>query len=288
MIKIEYSKINPEYYTHPIIFCNEKVLVLTTRKIAHSQCFRIFKKNLSNADKLNYTFLIKYKDLNLSYNTNQTNIEYFNKVNEIWNRFLEKKEKRDLIIFYRNPIELFISSFMQDFTKVPPKTHFNFSIIEAFIFNFLQSLEGPPLEKSIFLEKYLNEGLTEDLFYSHNKIYTDFIKMLFEYYITNGAYENSHYSQWMSFISHLYYSDKIDKGKIKFVDIYDAPIQYALQPYFEDNIIGDIKKHEIREHNFLFNFMKKLILSDERYVNITKNILNNEALFYEKIKNNKL
>lgn len=280
--------LSAQHYNGCTIFQNEKVLLLTTRKIAHSRCRQIFKDFLLSDGNELFNFSVRMSTLELEPSNIQKESEYFEKINTIWNSFLEKKEKRDLVILYRNPIEQFISSFMQDFTYVPP--HSNYFLLDlALIHYFLQNISAPPLDKSIFLEKYKKNGLTKDMFFEHNKIFVEFIKMFFEFYITNGTYSDSHYTPWLTFVSNLYYSDKIDKNKIKFIDIYENPLEKSLENYF-DEVIKPVHRFDVKykAHSFLFEYMENLIRSDRKYKNITENILNSDILFYNKLKNNQL
>jgi len=264
------------------VFYNDKVFLLTARKIAHSQCKKIF--NFKSVEAFNVdldTFEIQITNLNPPENL----VKRYEDSNIIWNSFLEKSEKRDLVILYREPFEHFISSFFQDF-KTNPNTANKLAFSSLFYY-FLNHIPGSPLEKEQFISRYNTEGLSEKLFYDHTNIFQEFIKMAFNYYISFGEYSHNHYTQWLTFISTLYNSDKIDKNKIKFVDIYENPIEVQLQPYFEKKLYNNVYTN-YKVHNFIFKYITEIIIKNEKYNKIVTNILNSEIQFYKKIKNNKL
>jgi len=279
-------------YNYTVPFYNEKLFLLTTRKLAHSKCFKLFSNTkdiyheLKNQGiSLNTT--IDTRDYKLILNEEQSNLDYYKTIDKIWESFLNKKEKRDIVILYRHPLEHFLSSFIQDYTYAIPFFPHN-GVINAFIYYFLEGISASPTEKKEFLKRYQKEGLSRKIFYDHNHIYLEVIKMLFEYYITMGDYHNgSHYSQWLTFISGLYYSNNIDRNKFKFIDIYKSPIQIQLQKYFEEDIETKVDA-EYRVHNFLFDFLKNLVNENKRYQRIVETVINSELVFYNKIKNNQL
>jgi len=282
------DKIGLQHYNGCVMFQNEKILLITTRKIAHSRCIQIFGNELISDGTKNFSFSVNNSDLTLAPLNLQEESEYFNKINNTWNNFLQKKEKRDLVILYRDPLEQFISAFMQDFmSKMPHNSYY--CINNALLYYFLENISASPLEKSNFLKKYQENGLSEEMFYSFNKIFVEFIKMFFEFFITSATYTDSHYSPWLTFVSHLYYSNKIDKNKIKFIDIYENPLEESLKNYFDEPIEKvPTYNYKYKRHNFLFDYMKNLIMNNKKYTNVTSSILSNEILFYNRIKNNEL
>ena len=88
---MNYDKINNNIFNQVEIFENDKMIVLTTFKIAHSWCRDKFLKS----ENINSSFQIDMSSLSFELKQyNKQNDEYYKKINSIWNSLLEKKEKR--------------------------------------------------------------------------------------------------------------------------------------------------------------------------------------------------
>lgn len=265
-------------------FYNEKILLLTFPKIAHSLCRELFLEN-----KVDTTIDFNPTTLEITPTQDSTNKEYkeyFENVNSIWTNFLNKKEKRDLIILYRNPYEHLISGFMQDWFGGHSSSGTG-RMAEPFISLFINSIKGYPQKKESFFKKYYNHGIDENLFLEYPEITNELVDVLLDYYLTNAKYTGSaHFTLWISIISSIYYSNKIDRKKIKFFDIYDNPIQVQLKNYIE-NIDDSNIKHK-KQNSYAFKFVKKLIKNNQKYSSIINALLYSELQIYDKIKNNEL
>lgn len=263
-------------------FFNDKVLLLTVPKIAHSTSEKLFGydvgKIVSAIDVNKVTF-------SLIFNEKELRDDYFIEVEKIWNNFLEKKEKRDLVILYRDPYEHFISGFMQDWIikNITPITY-------PYFIYFINSLPGTIIEKNNFIKDFKNSqnGLTPKLISKYKDISSELIKMNFDFYIKNANYAMGHYTPWLSFVQNLYYSNKIDVNKIKFFDIYEAPLEIQLKNYLE-NVNTSIENLEYyKQNNYAFDMIKRMIETDVVFRATKNSIIGNEMVVYNKIKNKEL
>lgn len=260
------------------LFKNEKVLLITAPKIAHSWCRRVFLKN----NNIDAAFEINTQNFNIIESIEEKDDDYFNEVANIWNLLLEKKEKRDLIILYRNPIEHFVSAFMQDWlgNSIHPNN------IQYFKF-FIESLPFPNYIKNNFIEDYIkhNSGLNSILITKYPEISIEIIKITMDYYLSLSKIENGHYTLWISFITKLFNSKKIDDRKIKFIDIYDNPLEVQLKNYINFDGIDFISGANNSYFSYSHEPIKKIINNNIRFKYIIETILKYEIIYYNEIKN---
>lgn len=274
------------------VFQNNKLILLTTFKLAHSWCRDKFLENKG----INSTFSVVQNNYSfkLQQNSSTRNQEYFYEIQLIWNSLLEKKEKRDIVVLYRNPIEHLISGFMQDFSPLPLNFNNSEDIpqFKTLLHSYIYSLESPTEKKDSFIQKYLQNGITEKLFINYPILTKELIKLFFDYYLINAKYSNtSHFNLWLTFISNMYYSNLFDKNKFKFIDIYDDFLEIQLENYLENSVVparNVLQQKSGRKHNYVFDYIKDLIHKNKKYYGIVSSLLYGELLFYEKIKNNKL
>jgi hypothetical protein len=268
-------------------FYNDKFLLLTHPKLAHSWC----KRNINKDANLDTSYTLDYFTLDISKNKlHKTNDEnHFSTTKSIWESFLQKKEKRDLIILYRNPFEHFISGFVQDFLK--NSTSFNLST-KPFLHYFLDNIEITKKEKDNFLKdfNFSSGGMNPTNYEKYKNIWDKIIEIKFDYYINSGSLIEGHYSPWVTFINYLISSDKIDKNKIKLIDIYDAPLEEQLQNYLSDsnslkrNLETYEQNKKINSHQKYFELIEKIINSNQFYKNIVYSLLKYEILYYNNFK----
>lgn len=217
-------------------------------------------------------------------NENSKKNDYFFEIEKIWNNFLNKQEKRDLVILYRNPYEHFISGFIQDWITKPITIE-----SEPYINYFINSLPGSFIQKNKFFEMYCcsQNGLNYDLINDYYEIAYNLIKMKLEFYVSKAKYGLGHYTPWLTFLQNLYYSNKIDTNKIKFFDIYDSPIELQLKNYIEEPF-SNKKLDYYKINNYTINLIKTMMESDNTFLVHRNMLLGNEMDFYTKIKTNNL
>lgn len=263
------------------IFFNDKILILTSPKIAHSLC-----KNSFLGKQVDTTFYINTNTLEiLDYKSSDNNekkeveIDYHNQVTTIWNNFLNKKEKRDFIILYRNPLEHFISAVMQERLN---KFEKDGNFIPFFSY-FIQSLPYSNYVKNNFMDEYLKDdrGISPYLLEKYPEICGNIIKITLDYFLSGSDLTGGHFTLWLSFIQKLIQSEKIDNHKMKFIDIYDAPLQKQLASY---HTFPESALHENREFSYIHETIKKIIKDSPRLSSIVHNLIKYELIYYNEIK----
>jgi len=264
------------------IFENNKVIILTVPKIAHSWCNTKFLGE-GNRSSIDSEFAINYYTYELSthiHKGEKRDDEYFKKIEKTWNTILDKKEKRDLVILYRNPYEHFLSAFMQDYSKnfYPGKS----SNQQVYWEYFIESLQVPSIIKTNFInDSSLEESLTSDIVRKYPEIANKVIDVNFDSYLRAGSFENGHYRTWLSFINRLITSNVIDSNKVRFVDIYDAPLEIQLK-----NVV-DIEtgpSYDSSTHSWSFSILDKLVSENTRYYDTISSIIKYEMIYYQEIK----
>jgi hypothetical protein len=257
------------------LFKNEKILLMTVPKIAHSWCKKIFldDKNIDSE------FQININDFNIQ-KTNKLNSDnYDEEIINIWISLLDGNCKKDLIILYRNPIEHFISAFVQDWFTNDINNN-----IQYFNF-FLESLSISPAIKNDFLEEYLTSSkLSEKLIKKYPNIISEIIKVTLDYHLNRSQIEKGHYTLWLSFLNKLINSKKIDNLKIKLIDIYDNQLENQLQKYITFNN----KLPYQSRLSFSHKFIKKIIKETTRFNIIIDTILKYEIIYYNEMNKKQL
>lgn len=264
------------------IFENNKIVLFTVPKIAHSWCNTKFigKENESSVDS---EFAINYYTYELSTHVHKgdpRDDEYFKKIEKTWNSILGKKEKRDLVIFYRNPYEHFLSAFMQDYSRnFYPGVSPNEQVYWEY---FIESLQVPSIIKTNFINDIGLEGtLTSDIVMKYPEIATKVIDINFDSYLRKGSFENGHYRTWLSFINRLITSDSIDSNKVRFVDIYDAPLEVQLKNVVD---IESGPSYNTSTHSWSFSILDKLVSQNTRYYDTISSVIKYEMIYYQEIK----
>lgn len=272
---IDISKIRTHF------FKNDKILILTKPKVAHSWCRDIFiEKNLDiNTDT---SFLVNFITLDiLTYFTDDFNKKYFDEISPIWTNFLNKNEKRDLILLYRNPFENWMSAFIQDYIRplVPRQ-----EVQSPYFIKFIRDIHS--IETSIkeeFILECKSSNSYDKIFYQkYKKIMYEIYRIQFQSHLNNGIINSGHYFPWITFIYKLINSNKIDSSKIKLIDIYESPLEIQLSPYIE---MMEFDESNIKNNNSGFDIMYKLI-SESNYKNKIIDSLSDEINLYYDIKEN--
>lgn len=267
------------------IFKNDKILLITKPKIAHSWGRDTFLNQQSaDFDYFDSNFSINCVDLSLTKNYQAVDTklynDYFESITEIWNSFLQKNEKRDLIILYRNPLENWLSAFVQDYIEplVP-----NQDINSPYFTKFIREIPKIPygqLQDFIFDCEHsnsYNKSFTE----KYKTIMYNIYKIHMDVHVKNREFTWGHYYPWMTFVYKLVNTDLIDKSKIKIVDTYDAPLEEQLHPYFDT----PKKAGPTKKHNHTFELLYD-VLNNSTYKQSILEYLKDEINIYYDLKEN--
>lgn len=255
------------------IFYNNKLLLLTHPKIAHSWCRNVFLKS----DDTNSSYQIDTNDfIILDSSINDTNLV------EIWNNFIEKKEIRDFVILYRNPINHWISALIQDTIAIQPNN-------AGFFFEmYLHSMNLSTEEINLFLHELEKNDfrITKIIYESHSKIVSELIYSIVKHFINNRSLSESsgHFSMWSSFLVSLIISNKIDKNKIKLFNIENSELNNILQPYTQDEKAW-LFKTESPSNKWTFNIVYNFLKENEEYNNKLLSSLNIEMMSFNSLEN---
>jgi len=290
-------------FVHGEVFFNDKCLLITKPKLAHSWCRNNFLKNNSKevlsytqndkstiSSTFNSSFEIDFTSLELNIlntdnknsNFNTESVEYAEEVKTVWNSILSRNEKRDIVVIYRNPLLGWISGFFQDtFSKVDFETEKH----SPYFIKFIQQLNIPEQEKNRFIEKckFSNsyyELIRDDDF---NIIMSGILELFLERYIEEVKFKTGHSETWIPFIFKLVNSLDIDTSKIKLLDIYDAPLEIQLKNYLDINP-NDIDTNYKRNEKDIMLFMECLMNS--QYRNLIQSILKDDYNMYRDLKEN--
>lgn len=263
------------------IFENKKIVLMTVPKIAHSWCNTKFLGD-DYADSIDSEFSVNQITFELSHKIHQDierDDEYFKKIKKTWEALLDKKEKRDLVILYRNPLEHFLSAFMQDYSKNFYPNDLN---KQPYWEYFVESLRVPSIVKSQFINdiQKTNE-FNSDIVIKYPEISKEIIQINFDYYLKHGNLEQGHYRTWLSFVNRLITSSTIDSNKVRFVDIYDAPLEVQLKNVVD---IENGPQYKNSTHSWSFNTLTNLLQDNERYYDMVSTFLRYEMLYYQDIK----
>lgn len=266
------------------IFSNKKILLLTTPKIAHSWCRDNF---IEPSTKEISDFNIHKNTFNLVFFEDKEEKTEYQKIQEkIWINFLEKKEKRDIIILYRNPFEHLCSALMQDWIKkpIPP------SSLPFYHFCF-ESLNLPKIKKTEVLSKITQNyfsGFDKNFITMYPEVFELIVKIILDYILASGSLISGHYTLWLSFVKSLIESDKFDKSKIRLIDIYDAPLDIQLQNYLDSPVtLETTNTGRYKEFEHTHSKIKKVILENEIYKKQIQILLHNEFSIYNEFKSKK-
>jgi hypothetical protein len=253
-----------------LIFHNENLLLFTQPKIASSWCKKHF---FNNSNEIHPSFIIN-KNLELidsSGEYNEKNKENQKFIKNIWNS-LDEKNSRDIVFLFRNPLEHFISAFVQDFLIGDENTN-----------RILKNLQNKDLDKkNEFLDKYkinnfeFSNNIIKNYFEISKKILTDEFKNRIE----NYSFEYGHFSLWLTLVNNLSTSNKLSKYDIQYIDIYSDDLKNKIGKYF-----NSIDESPIYSYKFIFDILKEIIDKSEYKDYIYEN-LKNEIFIYNKLKIN--
>jgi hypothetical protein len=128
-----------------------------------------------------------------------------------WNKIIDKKSEKKLIVLYRNPLERFKSAIVQDFAASQPNQHnnraqlfytkellinqnFDADLIKVFLTEFMYLLEDNTSFPEVFDEDF------ERVYKKVEKLYNYLIKIYTYHAVTNGT---PHYTEYISILHRL-------------------------------------------------------------------------------------
>lgn len=258
-----------------LIFTNPIIFLLTHPKIASSWCH-----NLLEDDNVNTSFFINDK-FELSYTTEglKENKDYFDKVQKDWNDFLNKRQDKKFIILYRNPIEHFLSAFMQE--NFYSETFDDYYFSEVFP-KITYDINSETEDKNQFIEMFKNNRFefNKKIISSFPEITKKVFKNRFEIRMENNSFESGHFSYWLSFIEKISNSSQFEHIDFKYIDIYEQDLRLSLN----EELIKEVDmKSKLFSHKFSFDITKD-ILDESKYKELFYEKMEKEMIIYNKLK----
>lgn len=247
----QYHKIDVD-----VVF-NDKVIVITKLKLGHSKCRELFLGHASS--NINTDFMCDFHTLQISEGRNLTPSDYSTDFINIWKSVLNKKEKRDIVLIYRNPIGAWLSGFYQD--TIDSASNYIFTSTPYFT-EYINSLGKYDNKlKENFIKDFKNVSSLASLFDTevYLPIISDIISKNLDYYMDRNMLGTAHTKSWIPFIYKLINSNQIDTTKIKLLDLYDAPLEIQLKSYLD---IPNLTKHgdyrrSVTQMQLLFNIVMR-------------------------------
>ena len=150
--------------------------------------------------------LVEY-DHNLEYDEEK----YRDSIISEWNKIIDKKSKKKLIVLYRNPLERFKSAIVQDFAASQPNQHnnraqlfytkellinqkFDAALIKVFLTEFMYLLEDNTSFPEVSNENF------ERIYKKCEELYNYLIKIYTYHAVTHGT---PHYTDYISILHRL-------------------------------------------------------------------------------------
>ena len=257
---------------------NDKVIVITKLKLGHSKCRELFigKTNYS----IDTDFKCDFHTLELISTKNKTSNTYTEDFTNIWNSVLNKTEKRDIVLIYRNPISAWLSGFYQDTTNMYDNSYFKDT---PYFTEYINSLKHNNEVKQNFLKDFTNELNLRTLFKKEEyiPIISDIITKNLDYYMLNNKLGKAHTKSWIPFIYKLINSNQIDTTKIKLLDLYDAPLEIQLNNYLNTSSVS----HGYRRDKVEMQLLLNIVMTSE-YSEIITMFLKEDYNLYIDLKKN--
>ena len=258
---------------------NDKVIVITKLKLGHSKCRELFLGHASS--NIDTHFMCDFHTLQISEGRNLTPSDYSTDFTNIWNSVLNKTEKRDIVLIYRNPVSAWLSGFYQDTTNMHDNSYFKDT---PYFTEYINSLKHNNEVKQNFLKDFTNELNLRTLFKKEEyiPIISDIITKNLDYYMLNNKLGKAHTKSWIPFIYKLINSNQIDTTKIKLLDLYDAPLEIQLNNYLNTSSVshGDYRRDKV-EMQLLLN-----IVMTSEYSEIITMFLKEDYNLYIDLKKN--
>lgn len=276
---------NQEEKIHVELFSNDKVFLITKPKFGHSWCRTKFEPINSQLSDFNTSFNIEFVDLKLEESVDSLNSiskEYYLTITALWKNILNKREPRDIVIVYRNPIEAWISGFYQDTFG---RSSFQDIANTPFFYNFVKNLnEISDISKDEFLSDCNDYISFFDIFNNanHYPILFEILNVYLDNYIQTSSFNDGHNTPYLPFIYKLLNTNMIDTSKIKLLDMYDAPFEVQLKNYmnYQDIDPADINH---KRDTLQLNIMKRII-EDSKYKYFLSSYLGDKYNIYRDIK----
>jgi len=266
------------------IFKNDKLLLLTKPKVAHSWCRDNFlNQDSKNKNQIHSSFNIDFINLNLkkisieSEDDLENYEKYFDDISETWNAFLEKNEKRDFIILYRNPLENWLSAFVQDYIEpLVPKQEINSPY-------FLKFIKEIPRVSHGTLDDFITDCSRADNFKNtftekYPIIMHHIYKLHLDIHIEKGEYTWGHYYPWIAFVYKIVNTNLIDSSKIKIIDTYDSPLEEQLKPYL---LNSSMTPKGYKKHNHSFDILYTIINQSNYKIKILEYLKDEINMYYD-------
>ena len=272
-------------------FYNDKIILLTKPKLAHSWCRTNFlpKNNTKEySDKFNTGLKINYTSLAITSSQsisqfNEDSILYHKSCKESWNAVLDRKSKKDIIIVYRNPILAWMSGMYQDtYGKNLPCER----IKDSKFIHYIMNLHDASKEEK---EQYIHECKYSISFFELTKSFPIIGKAVLYYFIEefmiSDRFNQGHSESWIPFVYKLLNTKELDTAKIRLVDIYDDPLELQLKNYFEPGHFSTYDGLNYKRDHTQFQDMYNVLVKS-KYVNFIKALFKDEYNMYLDIKEN--
>ena len=232
---------------------NDKVIVITKLKLGHSKCRELFLG--SEQSHINSHFVCNFHTLEILTQELNSEDSHTKKFIKIWESVLNKTEKRDIVLIYRNPISTWLSGFYQDTINAYDNKFF---LDAPYFTEYINSLNHDHITTQNFLRYFKKETAIGTLFKKEEyiPIISDILSKNLEYYMINNKLGTAHTKSWIPFIYKLINSKQIDTAKIKLLDLYDARLEHQLKNYLNIQKInqGDYRRTPI-EMELLFDIV---------------------------------
>ena len=303
----ELTRFNTPKLQQPHMFWNNKIVLVTKPKIAHSLCRKIFLGNHDvnvrwkmkelqtgfRVDPVTFKMTAENRYTNNTPEDEKWQDEYDNDAILIWDNILRGVDDRDLILLYRNPYEHFLSGFVQD-TLFFDDVSKGGRMLEPLLRVWIDSMKDIKVG-SAYKDKFINT-LTQNQasfggFIQLLELFPDItsrlLELLFKQHIERVLYTRGHYTRWLSFAFLLYESGRIDKSKIKFIDTYEDNLFNSLDPYVDK--WPDFVNDERRQSNYkgkspLYKVLDEMISHNSDWTNVIEHSIETDMIAYNKIK----
>lgn len=231
---------------------NDKLIVFSRPKIATRVLDTYF--NYNNCFDFHLELSSKgISIVDVHHQNNNPELSDAKKAKEILSNFLIGKEKRDVLILYREPYKRFVSGVYQEFLS---------SVTSVENFYFMVKDIDERLELYELLVKIRNATFSFEHDDISEKLHTSLYKLIKEYvnYMIQTNINQEHTNNHLQIYNLLFSMCKLNESKIKIVNTEINDIEPFLKPYFIDN---KWKKGEGPPFNFARDSKDKSILREQ-------------------------
>jgi hypothetical protein len=252
------------------LWISDKLDIISTPKMASRFLDEIF---YGRNHKLTHSNFFKLKeDISIVADNNI--------LSEELDYIFSNKNKKDILIIYRNPVNKFVSGSLQDLDSVLSDTKDNLFLIDYIIKNEPKFFPFLFLNNNTLKTKIENGDDTD-----FNEYYMFFAKLFIEFNIKNNI-ETYHSQNYLHLIYTLINEKITNKSKIRLLDL-DSSESTTLSDFLLSYEIKEKIEATKYSKKSLSNFIKKQLLNDvELSAKIHLN-LNTQIFFYNLLKNNK-